>query len=206
MGGNGSKQEVKKLKSLLAVRDQEIVDRDQEIVFRDQEIVVRDKEIVVLRAKVTLHAAIPVGQEGLRMALADRDRELVLLRAPVGCILFLGVKFNRAWGVINLFFAGYAGELIALGMEFQGEIDVLNGLMHLWLLDPRVWTRKKQGFDLPSADCLTERAAEPGLSLRRPVMVHLRRMQATIVPKFVAYVGMLSDTSYKVLAGDVYNP
>jgi hypothetical protein len=143
----------------------------------------------------------------LRAALADRDEELTLLRAPWGCTIFLGVKFNRAWGVITLFFEGHGPELIRLGMAFQSDIDELNRLMHLWMLDPRVWTRKSaDGFDYPPNEVLLATAPEPGLSLRRAVMVKLQAMQAGILIEFCEHVDKISEMCFSVLLGPVYKP
>jgi hypothetical protein len=128
-------------------------------------------------------------------------------RPPEGTKVFTGEQYFRAWGVIKLFFEGHAPELIRLGTVFQTDIDELNRLMHQWLMNPEVWTRKtEEGFSVPPTDTFLITAPEPGRSLRLPVMVKLRAMQDGIILEFCAYVDMLTEKCFSGLSGPVYNP
>lgn len=156
-----------------------------------------------MRATIEEMAAELEAQEA---ELEAQEAELRLLRAPEGTTIFRGPKFNHAWGALNIFMEGFTKEVIKRGEAFQADVDELQSLVLAWLTkNPKMWTRERNGFKLVETDVLFTQA-EPGKSLRRPVMEKLESMQRGSAKVFCDLISMLSEKCYAALAGPVYAP
>ena len=152
-----------------------------------------------------LEAILSASPSELVQKLQAANRALAQYRAPDTAVIFRGPEFDPPWGVMRLFLEGLIAELLAKGGRVQADIMELQRLYMLFVKDRRVWTLKENGFHRPPTSWLHTKD-EPAASLRRPVMVHLKKMQDGSVKIFCEFAKQLSETCYDALPGKVFNP
>lgn len=183
-----SSSELQKLRAQLAASQAENRAKDAKLAAKDATIAQKDATIAARDATI-----------------AELEAILAQFRAPKDAAIFRGPEFDPPWGVMRLFLEGLIAELLAKGGRVQADIMELQRLYMRWLKDRRVWTRKADGFNILPPNSLGTQD-EPAASLRRPVMVYLKKMQDGSVKIFCEFAKQLSETCYDALPGPVFNP